>query len=339
MTRDDLLTFLQNGNVQAFLRLIRQGESSQDDSAYSVMFGGNHFDSFADHPRIKNTVGRLTSSAAGAYQFLAGTWDEMAAKYGLSDFSPINQDCAAVGLIARRGALNAVVNGSVYEAIRLCGKEWASLPGSAYGQPTQKLEKAIAVYREYGGTVATGPAPVATPERKIMAPLIPILLETLAPLIPQLGTMFAKGEVAQRNVAAAKIVADKVTEAVGAVNLQEAVEKVQSDPDALKAAKEAVALVAMEIGEVGGGVAEARKLVSPESSMLKNPQFWLSILLLGLVYMAMSNIIGLIGYQGWTPENRSNVVFLIVGTAIGAVTGFWFGTSLSSQRKDAALAK
>jgi hypothetical protein len=98
------------------------------------------------------------------------------------------------------------------------------------------------------------------------------------------------------------------------------------------------------IGEAGGGGIKAArdfaaaggpatgKWTSPPS-----PQFILSIALLGLVYMAMANITGLFGFQEWTAENRSNVLFLIVGTAIGAVTGFWFGTSHSSQRKDQLL--
>lgn len=167
MTRDDLLAALTHDNVPAFLRLIREGESSQEQNAYTVMFGGGHFEGFADHPRVKNTRrlrGKpITSTAAGAYQFLARTWGEMAKRYALKDFSPINQDCAAVGLIHRRGALDDVLAGRVDEAIRKCRLEWASLPGSPYGQPTQALARAREVYRTYGGRVAGEPAADRTP--------------------------------------------------------------------------------------------------------------------------------------------------------------------------------
>ena len=42
-----------------------------------------------------------TSSAAGRYQFLQGTWDEARNALGLPDFSPESQDAAAVWLAER----------------------------------------------------------------------------------------------------------------------------------------------------------------------------------------------------------------------------------------------
>ena len=45
---------LSNPNVQAFLRVIRAGETSQDDVAYRMMFGGGLFDDFSRHPNIVN---------------------------------------------------------------------------------------------------------------------------------------------------------------------------------------------------------------------------------------------------------------------------------------------
>jgi muramidase (phage lysozyme) len=160
MTRDDLLYALQHNNVLAFLAVIRAGEGTDDDVGYRRHFGGTLFDSFADHPRVRITrkvkglKDPITSTAAGAYQFLSRTWDEMAEQYGLKDFSPINQDCAAVGLIARRGALRDVIAGRFDEAIRRTCKEWASLPGSPYGQPVRTHRQALAVYTAHGGTLA-----------------------------------------------------------------------------------------------------------------------------------------------------------------------------------------
>lgn len=97
MTRDDLLGALTHDNLLAFLRLIRQGESNQNDDAYTILFGGEHFDSFADHPRRKITRGSLTSTAAGAYQILERTWDGLVRQYGFGDFSPANQDGQVAG--------------------------------------------------------------------------------------------------------------------------------------------------------------------------------------------------------------------------------------------------
>jgi muramidase (phage lysozyme) len=161
-TRDDLLHALQSNNLQAFLRVVRVGEGTADEDGYRRHFGGELFDSFADHPRraITRTIrvhGKrmpVTSTAAGAYQCIARTWDEMAQRYGLRDFSPINQDIAAAGLVARRGALLDAMEGRLDEAIRKCAKEWASLPGSAYGQPQRTLEQARLTYLAAGGSYA-----------------------------------------------------------------------------------------------------------------------------------------------------------------------------------------
>lgn len=60
---------------------------------YNVINGGATFSSYADHPRVTGAGG--TSTAAGKYQFVKGTWDRAAKALGLSDFSPANQDKAA----------------------------------------------------------------------------------------------------------------------------------------------------------------------------------------------------------------------------------------------------
>lgn len=152
---------VQNKNVQAFLRMIRVGEGTADALGYQRIFGslsGAQFTSFADHPRkvvCKSIKGQgICSSAAGAYQILQGTWDEVAKSYGLKDFSPASQDLAAVALIKRRGALLDVLQGSIESALNKCAKEWASLPNAPYGQPTVTMAAAISNFNKYGGVLA-----------------------------------------------------------------------------------------------------------------------------------------------------------------------------------------
>lgn len=142
---------VRHPNMQAFLRVIRAGEGTADAAGYSRLYGGGAFSSFADHPRIKVKAGAWTSTAAGAYQFLARVWDETARLMGLGDFSPANQDLAAVGRIAARGALPDVLAGRFESAVRKCAWEWASLPGSPYGQPTISQERARTIYASAGG--------------------------------------------------------------------------------------------------------------------------------------------------------------------------------------------
>lgn len=145
-------------NVQAFLRVIRRGEGTGDSNGYRRLFGGELFASYADHPRkaVTRTMGGkpITSTAAGAYQFLSRTWDETRAIMKLEDFSPASQDRAAVGRIAARGALADVMAGRFEAAIAKCAREWASLPGSPYGQPVISMQTAQAVYTNSGGVFA-----------------------------------------------------------------------------------------------------------------------------------------------------------------------------------------
>jgi muramidase (phage lysozyme) len=182
---------LAHPNVQAFLRVIRAGESSQEDDAYRWLFGSTRrapklFDSFADHPRVRTYEaydgqfiknGKLDyTTAAGAPQITETTWNAVSKRLGLQDFSPRSQDIAACGLIDARGALDDVLAGRIERAMFLCRKEWASLPASDYGQPTQSLANALAVYRRYGGLLH-GQAP--TPQPAAEKP--PAARETVSP--------------------------------------------------------------------------------------------------------------------------------------------------------------
>ena len=154
LTRQNLQDALKSDNVVAFLKMIRVGEGTSDVLGYNRIFGGAHFNSLADHPRIFVPFGKSKSSAAGAYQFLARTWDGLVKQYGFPDFSQECQDEGAVALIAGRNALDDVIAGRFNDAVRKCNREWASLPGSPYGQPTTKIEKARELYIDYGGVIA-----------------------------------------------------------------------------------------------------------------------------------------------------------------------------------------
>ena len=142
---------LQNSNIKAFLLMIRKGEGTLGPNGYKMLFGGQLFNSYVDHPRVIVKKSGYSSSAAGAYQFLSKTWDETAKVMGLVDFSPSNQDLGALGRIAIRGALDDVIAGRFELAVKKCANEWASLPFSKYGQPTQSITAARDFYKTNGG--------------------------------------------------------------------------------------------------------------------------------------------------------------------------------------------
>ena len=136
-TAKELYAYVQNPNVRKFLDVIARAEGT---TGYDTAFGGGKIPSLEDHPRelrsFTQTDGKANkTSAAGRYQFLQDTWDDVAGKLGLTDFGPESQDLAAIELMRRNGALDAVLAGDFDTAIKNSGSTWASLPSSPYAQP------------------------------------------------------------------------------------------------------------------------------------------------------------------------------------------------------------
>ena len=214
-SRDDLRNALRDPQVRAFLRAIRLGEGTKDENGYRRIVGGGNFESFADHPRVFRTVAGIRSSAAGAYQFLSKTWDALVTQYGFPDFAPRTQDEGAVALIIGRGALPALQAGRIEEAVRHCAKEWASLPGSPYGQPTVTMPVFLAEYKKWLSTfLAAGGVTTTVPQaEQPAAPAAPIAVptteETLA--VPPPG---AQDATTQATTQAPAPVEDRSTEYV-----------------------------------------------------------------------------------------------------------------------------
>lgn len=229
--RAKLVTALEHPNVRAFLRLIREGESSQAERAYHTQVGGRILTSLADHPKEVVTVrigGKdLRSSAAGAYQFLTKTWGECAQALDLANFGPGAQDLAAVFLIWRRRALDDVVAGRIEEAISKCNREWASLPDSPYGQPTQTMAGALRVYAAWGGTLGGSmPAPrvdlpsiplAESPSSHVTPPLDGDSPQPTPPEAPEmpLATKFGWTLVSSLINAFSPLAREKITKEVG----------------------------------------------------------------------------------------------------------------------------
>ncbi|MCM2250847.1 MAG: glycoside hydrolase family 104 protein [Ramlibacter sp.] len=152
---------LAAANERAFLDMLAyaEGTAGRGDDGYNVVFGGGLFASYADHPRryftftrTDGTTGR--TSAAGRYQFIAPTWDDLAPRMGLGDFGPSNQDAAALELVRQRGALEDVRAGRFADAVRKVSRTWASLPGNDYMQfGGRSLAQVAAAFESAGGTI------------------------------------------------------------------------------------------------------------------------------------------------------------------------------------------
>jgi len=364
---------LQSQNCQAFLHLIRAGESGQTADAYRVMFGGSMFDSFDAHPNIVHTAGSLRSTAAGAYQFLFKTWQAVSTALGLPDFSPLMQDIGAVYLIRGRGALADVLAGNIKAAISKCCKEWASLPGSPYGQPTRTLEKALATYKSYGGVLDAQPAPQVAqpadvqpvqpaPEPKdipmptvndvIDSPLTKFALAAINPLlaaVPEFLHLFTDKTTGQtvpeRNVAAVTKIVSVAQQALqdagkDAPNEQSVAQLVSSDPEARSVAREALmgAYYQIAVGEAGGGGIDGARKASAAYQQPGTPGFWLNpAFWISMLLMAMPFMlladVFYVHPDSYVGEIRTQIVTGLIAV-IGMVGGYWIGTSFSSAKKD-----
>lgn len=341
----ELFAALDHPNVKAFLRAIRLGEGTADEGGYQRIVGGDQFTTFDDHPRQRVWIERykVWSTAAGAYQIIVPTWDGLVEKYGFKDFSPLTQDLAAVALIKGRGALQDVIEGRFTTAVEKCGKEWASLPGSPYGQRTETLASVEAEYLKHGGTLAQAEAPIVVSKPSWEAPMpSPWLIAALPELvkaIPGLIRVFgSEGRVTERNAQAAEAVIQVVQTATGATNVQAAVEAVRDDLTMRAAATAALDrenwFAPTEAG--GGGIAGAREFNErvSDGNPMKMPALWISILLLIPVYAVVGSVV--LWGEGWSAEVRIQVVTAVLAV-MGIVGAFWLGSSFGSQRKDNPL--
>jgi muramidase (phage lysozyme) len=342
---------LSVNNVKAILRVIREKESNQNEDAYKILNGGAHFDSFLTHPGYKG------GPAAGAYQFVWSTWQDVVQEWNLLDFSPENQDLGAVARIIYRGALADVLSGNFILAIEKLRKEWTSLPGASESHATWTMEKAKEVYLAYGGLLSTNVPVPEVPANPAAPPLAPqlitqqgekkmpilALLATFGPILGQLIPQIAKvlnpsSEKTVQNLSIAQTVLDTVVKAANATNVQDAVEKLQASPPLVQAVTKQIVNDPQIVGllEIGGGIEKARQAdqvaTQAEKPFWFSQAFWITLLVITppvdyMVYAVISRM---------AAPSEQLVTQLVTGLlGLMAVAGaFYFGTTYGNKQKD-----
>lgn len=181
LTYNQYREILKNPNAQRLLRSIRFAEGTDPTGtrgydAYRVMFGGSLAPDLTRHPDRVIHTRRHSSAAAGAYQFMPGTWEGVMNRLGRENFpvgkqfNPEQQDIAALYLARERllpiGGLAALDRAGITPEIsNLLSPEWAAFPtlaGRSYysNQGSKKLNE---IQRAFGGVAPTGPPPSPAP--------------------------------------------------------------------------------------------------------------------------------------------------------------------------------
>jgi muramidase (phage lysozyme) len=386
-TSADVRAAMANANVKAMGRVVREGETDQTDRAYYRVNGRPDLTDLSKHPYdgITTTNG---ARASGAYQHLGTTWAGIRKRYpdDLRGFTPPEQDFAFVVGLADRGALGDVIAGRFEDAVAKLEQEWTSLPGANENNPRYTMSAARQVFIRYGGTLATAaeqaPAPIedrgtiyepaSTDDGRIfnpeqdapkMAPIVLPLLSIAAQYLPSIAKIISDGGVKGRKIEeAAPILADVLTKTVGAINLQEAVEKVADDKTVAQAADNAIVQYVATLTEVGGGIAEARKwstdVQNAPGSVLRNPALLVTIPLLLMVIFVVTIVlagrgfstffltlvaalgaervtletIGLVAASfSFSADMQNVVITAVISGVLGSITGFFYGLSLQQR--------
>jgi peptidoglycan hydrolase-like protein with peptidoglycan-binding domain len=153
----------QTPEVRAYLDLVAWKEVSPGHSLNADGSPGG----YRDRNDVKGSKGLMPESAiadngtfprdelrynVGRYQMKQVDVDDMRRRYDpkIDDFSPESQDRIAVAKMKYRDVIEPLQNGDIRTAIKNGGKEWASLPGSPYGQVQEgyTADKAVDYYNQ-----------------------------------------------------------------------------------------------------------------------------------------------------------------------------------------------
>ena len=177
-----------------------------------------------------------------------------------------------------------------------------------------------------------------------MAPFLAAAIPALISALPEFAAIFKKEDVSDRNVEAAVKAVDIVMQATGATNAQDAVEKVQADPELAQSANDALRANRADLMDSlerynameQGNIKSAREyntleplIVNTSSVKLK---FW-HLLAIVVVLFALVIMGYIIGTSADIAERTMVLQALLLG-GFGAVMAFVFGSSDGSKFKD-----
>lgn len=182
--------------------------------------------------------------------------------------------------------------------------------------------------------------PAFPQENTEMAPFLAAAVPALISALPEFARIFAKPDVAERNVEAAVKASEIIMTATGTSNVQAAVEKIEADPEIAASANEALRMSRADLMDAmqkaweadEKSVADARDFYRNEKPVLG--QWHFVHLLSALLVIVGSLFAGFVIFTSDDPGERAMVLQVILMTGFVSVIAFWLGSSRSSQVKD-----
>ena len=142
---------------------VSEGTENIGDNGYNVIVGGSLFNDYSEHPNNAVYIKQINdySTAAGRYQILYRYWLVYVNTLKLRDkalfkdgaFGKDAQDAIALQMINECHALADIDAGNFDLAVDKCGKRWASLPSSHYGQQANPIDELRTAYIAAGGAL------------------------------------------------------------------------------------------------------------------------------------------------------------------------------------------
>lgn len=163
---------LQHPQVQRFLDFLSWSEATQEHN-YHTNFGGSRLEDLSHHPnKILGRTKDGVTTATGRYQITGTTWKGIQKNYGIGieDFSPHNQDLAAVSLIIEKGALDDIIKGDMQTVFKKLNNTWVSLPGYKGNQKSRSMQEAMAKWTEINGQAPQSQSEVQPTEQPQPSP-------------------------------------------------------------------------------------------------------------------------------------------------------------------------
>lgn len=261
-----------------------------------------------------------------------------------------------------KAAATALRECTTAAAAGACVSERYERPADRQGEAQKRAALAERIFAELSGAaIPTQPAaPIIEGGRPMLPAVIAAVLPSIIQSVPAIASIFAKGERGKDNVKAMEIVAQVVTDATKSVNVVEAAEKLQADPEMKKVAQDALladpVIASLLVGEAGGGIKAAReydlKVMAQDKPFWRTSAvFWVSMILLPLIYWLVGSVIagGVVLPESWpwyaqapfkllggvwNGESRSGIANLVIGLILGGICGVYYGVSVTQNQNN-----